>query len=1064
MLHLKLLGGAEVRVDDVSVAGRLPAKAQAILYYLALARQPQPRTVLAPLLWGDMPEESARTSLRKAISSLRQELGDLLAIDRQSVAFNPATQPRVDAVEFETLLDESPVKKAPAELQAAVDLYRGDFLTGFYVRGAPDFEAWMLAEQGRLRELMVQALFTLAAHFAEGGELARGITTVRRLLALEPWREEAHRQLMRLLAQDGQRGAALAQYETCRQTLAAELGVDPGRETTALYERIRRGQLDQEPALTERFAPPPVSQGEVLPPALPRPDPPAARPLQTVRYLPVQATPFVGREKELADIIRRLTDRDCRLLTLVGPGGIGKTRLALQTAQTFLDTGAADDFFPHGLVFVPLVGVTSPGGLLPAIAGAAKFSFYGSIPPRQQLLDHLQEKKLLLILDNLEHVLAGGTELIAAILAAAPAVKVLVTSREALNLQEAWFHPVQGMPFPAGDPPPTAAEKDKAAGPPLESYDAVRLFVQSAGRTRVNFSLARERAHVIRICRLVEGMPLALELAAAWLKVLPAEKIAREIERNLDFLATRHHNVPARHHSIRAVFEHSWQLLAPEQRDVLRRLSVFRSSFTEEAAAQVAGASLPILALLVEKSLLRVDAGGSYQMHELTRQYAAEQLAAVPTVRLTSYNRHCAYYADFAAGRAQAMDAGRRMLRVIGEVTAEWENLQAAWFWAIEQGNVEAIQKLSGPLYSIYQDKSRYQEGLDTLNSAVTLLHRLPPSEQQAAVLAETLVYQGWLSIRLGQLEKAQAAFEQSRALYLRYNLSYPPLASTDPLIGLGTLANTRGNYAEAEALGEESRRLHTTLGDKRNLQYAFYVLMNAAYARGAYEDARRYGRQAYTLSQELEARREMALFLHDLGKIAMAMGDYGPARQFFQDSYTISQALNNPEGVAVTLNHLGGTALALGQYQEAANLFRQSLAHYRGFGDQGGLAAALKGLGQVACAQGDLPAAGRYLRQALQISTAIGFDPLTLAILAVMGELFLPRGLLEQGHQLLSLVAHHPASDHLTRGRVQALLRRYELDLSPAVLARTVRPEQPGDLHQVVAELQALLADLERE
>jgi len=642
MLQLRLLGAPEVRVDDVPVTDKLPGKSQAILYYLASTGQPQTRTVLATLLWGDMPEAGARANLRKALPDLRQQLEVYLRIDRQLVTFKPEIELWVDALEFETEVKAASSPVEAERLRAAIELYQGDFLTGFYVRNAPEFEAWLLAEQARLREVMIQALHTLTTHFAEQGDLNQGITTVQRLLTLEPWREEAHRQLMRLLARTGQRSAALAQYETCRQVLAEELGVEPGRETVALYERIRDGQVSQ---TTETQPATGIGKqdgtGKVISPA-PQPSGPSVfQPPPTMPTLPTQPTSFVGRAKELADVIRRLTDRDCRLLTLVGPGGIGKTRLALQTAQAFLDSQFGQGFFAYGVVFVPLVAVGSINGMVSAMAEAANFRFYSNLPARQQLLDYLREKEMLLVLDNLEHLLspseegaqsegglAGAAELIAEILAAAPKIKILVTSREALNLQEAWFHPVEGLSFP---PPPASLEEEgtqNKGGDGLEKYDAVQLFVQSAQRARVEFSLAAVRAHVIRVCRLVEGMPLALELAATWLKVLPIEKIAQELEQNLNVLSTRLQNMPERHRSMRAVFDQSWQLLTETERNTLKQLSVFKGSFDHPAAEQVAGATLITLAILVEKSLLRVTESGRYQLHELLRQFAGAKLAA----------------------------------------------------------------------------------------------------------------------------------------------------------------------------------------------------------------------------------------------------------------------------------------------------------------------------------------------------------------------------------------------------------------------------------------------------
>lgn len=277
---------------------------------------------------------------------------------------------------------------------------------------------------------------------------------------------------------------------------------------------------------------------------------------------------------------------------MVGPGGIGKTRLAIQVGQKLVGTQFKGDNFADGILFVPLASVSAPSGIVSAIAGAANFNFYSNVSPRQQLLDYLREKQMLLVLDNFEHLLEGS-DLVSDILSAAPAVKILATSREGLNVQEAWFHPLAGLTFPEVEDPRSenrrsdrAYRGDTTADLSVNQYDAIRLFEQSARRARLDFSLAAEQEHVVRICQLVGGMPLGIELAAAWLKILPAKKIAAEIEHSLDILTTRLQNVPERHRSMRAVFEHSWQRLSAEEGDVLKRLSVFRGSFDQEAAEQ----------------------------------------------------------------------------------------------------------------------------------------------------------------------------------------------------------------------------------------------------------------------------------------------------------------------------------------------------------------------------------------------------------------------------------------------------------------------------------------------
>ncbi len=353
--------------------------------------------------------------------------------------------------------------------------------------------------------------------------------------------------------------------------------------------------------------------------------------------LPTQPTSFIGRGPEVAKIIELLADPDCRLLTLVGTGGIGKTRLAIGAATKMVDA------FAYGVYFVPLQSIQSTDFLISAVADAIKLPLSGQQDPQIQLFNHLDNKEMLLVLDNFEQLLdKGGAQLLVNILKAGSSVKLLVTSREVLNLQEEWLYPIHGLPVP-----------DNVQTQNPEIYGAVQLFVERARQVQRDFSLADESEQVIRICQLVEGMPLAIELAASWTKVLSCANIAAEIQRNINFLSTSLRDVPERHRSMEAVCEQSWQLLPAEERRVFKRMSVFRGGFRREAAQAVAGASLSGLLRLVDKSLLRREASGRYAIHELLRQYAEEQLAQTSSEEIANTRElHCTYYMAFLADRS----------------------------------------------------------------------------------------------------------------------------------------------------------------------------------------------------------------------------------------------------------------------------------------------------------------------------------------------------------------------------------------------------------------------------
>jgi DNA-binding SARP family transcriptional activator/predicted ATPase len=1061
-LELKLLGSAEVWLDGRAVTGFRSGKARALLYYLSVSGRAQPRSVLAGLFWGGVAENHARRSLTMTLSNLRQLVGGHLDIARETVAFDTNSPYWLDTAVFEAGVTAASQSQNIDEWEQAIDLYRGDFLEGFYLQDTPEFEQWVSGERIRLRERMLQALHLLADHLAAQDDLPQAIETLRRLLAFEPWREEAHRSLMRLLARGGQRSAALAQFEICRQMLAEEFDVEPETETVALYERIRAGELSKG-AVEQR------GRGELTS------SPPHPRSPAPLHNFPPQLTPFVGREHELAEIMRRLTDRHCHLLTLVGPGGIGKTRLALQAAQRLSHSALDEGFLKDGIYFVPLTAVSSANGVVLAIAEALSVSFYGNVSPKQQLLGYLQKKEMLLVLDGVEHLLSSlpipaekeafseqsgrdVTGLIADLLAAAPNTKFLATSREALNLQEVWFHPVEGLLFPAGNRPSFRASESEAGfdTAALERYDAVQLFMQGAARARVEFSLAAERAAVVRLCQLVEGMPLAIELATAWLKTLPVEAIVAEIEHGLDILTSRHHNVPERHRSMRVVLEQSWQLLAAHEREVFQRLSVFRGGFGPDAARTVAGASLIELAAFVDKSLLQATSTGRYHIHELLRQYAAEQLAEAPERVAKTCEAHCTYYADFLRQYAEVLLSGQQS-QAIAAIAVEYENVRAAWRWAVKNLKLSEIQKLVTPLQGFFQFQSRYLEGAMAWEEAYRRLTGIGATDPIKLALVHITIWWGWMLIRLGRLDKAEAVLQQCRDLYQQLGIPAVTGLGTDPALPLSLIATIRGDYASALQYGEQALAESETQRHQPNLCLAYYALASAAFGQGHYQTARQHAQQAYVLAQRRDDRWFMAYCLNLLGESALALGDVTMAQHRVDASYRLRQEFDDPEGMAVALNYLGKIALQQKQYGRAQQHYQKSLDIYQNIFDKGGLARAYQGLGTVASRQGDVQRAQQQLHQALQLAAEIQFVPLMVSILNAVGELLLKSSRSEYGLKLLTFVRQHTASDQATQADAQRLLESYLTETSKEkadILAAAQAYAENRTLPEVVTEV----------
>jgi predicted ATPase/transcriptional regulator with XRE-family HTH domain len=446
--------------------------------------------------------------------------------------------------------------------------------------------------------------------------------------------------------------------------------------------------------------------------------------------LPTLLTTFVGREAETARLIDYLANPTTRLVTLVGEGGVGKTRLALQVAHTIANERIGP--FGDGVYLISLVGVSTVNAVVSALADELGLMLANSDAPEQQLLLHLRERRLLLVLDNFEHLVASVSPLVTTLLHAAPDIHLLVTSRTRLNLAEEWIVALAGLPFPA-TAAPGYNDGDSSVSSAVgltEDYGSVRLFMARARQIDAQFGLETDPMQseaVARICGLLQGIPLGIEMATAWVHMLSCVEISNQIARNLDFLTSPHRNVPGRHRSMRAVFEHSWRLLTEQEQDGLAALAVFRGSFTHDAATHVAGASLLTLRSLVDKSLLTYTAG-RYELHELLRQFAEEQLNLAGDKQVVTAARHSTYYLHFVAARELRL-AGHEAHQAADEITTEFNNIRQAWTWAATHLRLDELDSSLYALWRFYLLNGASSEGeqlfrlaSDQINAAGTTL------------------------------------------------------------------------------------------------------------------------------------------------------------------------------------------------------------------------------------------------------------------------------------------------------------------------------------------------------
>jgi predicted ATPase/Tfp pilus assembly protein PilF len=949
-LSLSLLGSLHVTLDGQPVGGFESNKVRALLVYLAIeAARPHHRSALAGLLWPEQPEAIARNNLRQALANLRYAIADrqaqppFLLITRETVQFNAASDHWLDVAAFTELLAACAshahrqiehCKPCMQRLAQAAALYHGGFLAQFSVSDSVAFEEWAMLQRERQHHLALDALARLAAYHERRGAYEQTHIYAARALELEPWCEEAHRRLMRALYLNGQRTEALAQYERCQRVLADELSVEPEQETTALYEQLKHDRIGRQADQLGRSPHHPIT-----PP--PR------------HNLPAQLTSFIGREAELTALAELLANPVCRLITIIGPGGIGKTRLALQTAAE------QAEMFPHGAVFVPLAVLNAAEFLVPAIVAALDMPSQGSDDLKDQLLAYLRDREMLLLLDNFEQALPGA-QLAAEILQRAPGVTLLVTSRERLALQGEWLFDLEGLSYPA---------EEGCDG--IETYSAVQLFTQRAAQVQRRFVLAAGEARAVaRICRLVEGLPLAIELAAATVRERACAEIATAIETNLRSLVTPLRDVPERHRSMWAVFEHSWRQLSREQRRVLRRLSVFRGGFSEAAAAQVAGAAPDLLSTLIDKSLLRGNLAGRYDMHELLRQCAVQKLRAAGELAQIQV-AHLDYFVQLAEA-AEPHLTGDQQAAWLDRLGDEYDNIRAALGWALDQQAAEPAARLAAALWRFWGTRGLLGEGRGWLDRVLALSLQLAP-----AVRAKALKGAGVLAWSQGDYARAVELCDMSRVLYQELG---DKKGVATCLQYLGSLALHQGDYPLSSRLLEASLALRRELGDRWGIALSLANLGALAGRQGDISQAERCYEQSLALLRELGDKERIAVMLDNLGAVARDRGDSARARRLYEEGLALLRELNNKWNIPNCLNNLGGIAFEQGDHAQAQLFYRESLLMLRETGDKEGLAVCLEGLAGVSSVHGQAALAARLYGAAELIREAIGSPRIPVA------------------------------------------------------------------------------------
>lgn len=968
-LNLSLLGGFGATVGEEPLEHLSTQKIRALLAYLALEAKPHTRHHLRALLWPDSADSAGLGNLRKELHRLQQTLTrhrespKFLILSRQVVQLDPQFL-STDVGAFEELLADCEahahryLHACPTcleGLEQALGLYAGALLAGFELPDAPAFEEWLLLRRASLETGVLTVLEKLAAAYETRGDEVRALTYVARQLAHNPYLESAHRQQMRLLARSGRGREALAEFEAWRVLLADETGLEPEAATAALYEAIRSGAVSaraEEPSPMHRF--------------------------------PVQSTTLWGRERELLELEEMLLGPDCRLVSVLGPGGVGKTRLALALAERLAAKGA----FADGLYFLPLAATPSSELLWTALVSGMGLDLREHQDLRQEVIEHLGRGSHLLVLDNFEHLLGVAPQL-ADLLGEVPGLRILVTSRAALNVRAEHRFVLAGLGYPGT---PDASD--------LLSHSAVRLFVAAARRLQPGFSLsARDTKAVVAICVALDGLPLGLELAATWTRVLDCRAIASTLEEKLA-LDSAFGDMPERHHSMAAVFGHSWDLLEPREQRLLAELSVFSDAFDLTAALDVTGADVSTLATLLDHSLLRRTYDGRYELHELLRQFAAERLGALADADEVA-ERHSEHYLKLAVAQAQALhgqSAGQAATILQGQLG----NLRAAWSWALAHSPDNPTTSLEA-IASFYDFVGLFEEASLLLERAV-VADVVPPSEvsRLLAWQAHSLHRSGQIDAaiavartslgraeRQGEREREAAAHNLLGELFLfkgdftqsgvhqQVALSfYEAEGASETLAGaltrMGTIAWRTGDYDLATMLFERAMPLLGELGDEAGRAEVLASMAGICWERGRLENAQTYTQQAAELFEALEHKLGQAYSVGRLGILHQELGRYTQALVCNEQALQLLEALAYEEGRAHFLGNRGTIYFAMGDLDQAMSCYDEALEIDRTLGHEGDVGRHLANIGSVLENRGELAEAlGSYEQALIRLRTS---------------------------------------------------------------------------------------------
>jgi predicted ATPase/DNA-binding SARP family transcriptional activator len=907
------------QLGEITITKR---KALALLVYLVTeADHPHPRESLLGMLWPEYSTAAAQNNLRVTWSQLQKYLEKaeedaqpFLLSNRLDLQFNPLSRYKLDVSLFRSLIESCRTHTHSGQpedcavcadrLGQAVQLVRGPFLEGLSLSECPGFDEWLYFQRERLNQQITAALEHLGVFHERNGRAAEAETCVRRLLELDPLREQAHLQLMRLLAGAGQRSAALAQYETCRRLLADELGVSPAPETTLLAEQIRMLAAVQN-----------ATPSHNLPPSFTR---------------------FIGRDQEQSTIEDLMANRGARVVTLAGPGGVGKTRLALRVASQLVTR------FPNGVWMVELAGINSALAVPAAMASALGSFPEAGRPLEDTLEDFLRDKSLLLILDNCEHLIESCAQLVKTLISAAPGLVILITSRVPLHLEGEHVVRLDSLSTPQLKP-----DENISAFRVLQ-HDAVQLFASWASHALMNFTITDANAPAVaQICQQLDGMPLAIELAAARVRFLPVEDIASRLDQRFRWRNAQSDGKLSRQQTLRTMIDWSYDLLDDQERVLFERLSVFAGGWDLAAAEAICSEQetcADILGQLVDQSLVVFGYDSEnkrYRMHETIRQFAREQLhtrGEEPVILKV----HARYYEQVVS---KAVDKTWKVshLETLHQLDNDHDNLRAALAWALNHNHTLALEMAAnlGTELKFWELAGFFQEGRHWLTRILEVTAGTDSVPRARALLAAAK-----LSSAISDLAYGQVCASESWQIFHQLG---DRCGEIDARLDSAELAYFQGNHNDLAVLLNETTAIAGEIGYPAGLAKGEWLLGKLLTNNHQYEQAIQHLVRSTALWRELDQPYELGVPLNSLADTLTKNHQYTDAWGILQETVEINRSLGYQRGVAHALQNLGEVATELRDFTRARELFQESLRIRRSLGLRRGYAYSFEGLAYLA-------------------------------------------------------------------------------------------------------------------